>query len=169
MLITLIAAGVIATSGSVVAPGTGVVDYPAGQMAASVPIAAVPGTSSGIPPTAFAWPKPFDPSNRRPYGMDWTAELGDQKIASIEALTMSALGASLGVQIEDGSDNIKRAPIIDVDGKKIGIWFKVADAFKTNAAFNYPGTKIGVAALIKTDSDPFELIELTWVLTLVQG
>jgi hypothetical protein len=91
--------------------------------------------------------------------------LGTELIASISSITMTALGVSLGVQVDSDSD---RVPIIDTGGQKVGLWFKVDDAFKQNAAFSGAGTKVGISVLVRTDATPYKELERTWVLTVAQ-
>lgn len=165
MLLHWIAFGIIATSGSVIEPGVGNVIVPVGQTASAKGNAASSGSGTGIPATAYVWTQPLDPSDRNEYAMDWTSILGTEKIASIQSLTMTALGVSLGVEVDSDSD---RVPVIDTNGQKIGLWFRVDDAFKQNTAFAWPGTKIGISALIRTDSTPYRELERTWVLTVAQ-
>lgn len=165
MLLHLIAFGIISTAGSVVTPGTGDVTVPAGQIAVGKGNTAVSGLGTGIPAVAFVWTQPLNPRDRNEYAMDWSSILGTEKITSIQALTMTALGVSLGVEIDSDAD---RVPVLDTNGQKIGLWFKVDDAFKDNAAFAWPGTKIGISALIRTDSTPYRELERTWVLTVAK-
>jgi hypothetical protein len=165
MLLHLIAFGIISTAGSIVTPGTGDVSAPAGQTAAARATSAESGISSGIPTTAFIWAQPLDPSDRNFYAQDWSAILGTEKIASIRSITMTALGVSLGVQVDSDSDRI---PIIDLGGQKLGLWFKVDDTFKQNPAFSGVGTKVGISVLLRTDATPYKELERTWVLTVAQ-
>ena len=163
-MLALIAWGIIATA-TAVGPGTGDVDVPPNYMASAKVNASGGGSGSGIPLLASVWTPPLDPSDRNKYGMDWTSVLGEETIASIETITMSALGASLGVQVDSDSDRI---PIIDTQGQKIQLWFKVDPAFKSNPAFSDPGTRVGISVLIKTNSIPYRELERTWVLTVLQ-
>jgi len=168
MLLHLIAFGIISTSGSVIEPGTGDVNAPAGHTASAKANTASSGTGVGVPPSAFVWTPPLDPADTDYFAADWSSLLGTEKIASIESITMTAMGQSLGVQVDDGSTDPARVPTIDTGGQKIGLWFKVADAFKANAAFSSPGTKVGVSMLIRTDSTPWRELERTWALTVLQ-
>ena len=163
-MLALIAWGIISTAAAV-GPGTGDVDVPASQMASAKVNASGGGAGTGIPSLASIWTQPLDPSDRNKYGMDWAPVLGDETIATIESITMSALGASLGVQVDSDADRI---PIIDTQGQKVQLWFKVDPSFKNNAAFSDPGTRVAVSVLIKTDSTPYRELERTWVLTVLQ-
>jgi hypothetical protein len=108
----------------------------------------------------------MDPADRFPHAFKFTQFLADaEKITSIERLTMSAAGASLGVQIDQSAG---RAPIISDDGKAIQLWFLVADEFQGHPAFTGNGVEITVAALVRTDADPFHQLERTAVLTVRQ-
>lgn len=165
MLIDLIVAGIIPVGGTEINPGTGTVSAPAGRTAEALTLIAAGGAGPGIPPTAFTWSQPLDPADRTFYVMDWSAWLGTAKIASIQSLTMSAVAASLGVEVDTDSD---RVPLLDTGGQKIGLWMKVDPSFHQNAAFSSPGIKVGIAALIRTDEVPYQEFERTWELTVTQ-
>ena len=89
----------------------------------------------------------------------------DETIAEIVRLTVSATGAAVGVEIDDGGE---RLPIIDTEGKKIQMWFLVDDGFQANAAFAGAGVAVGIAALIRTDAEPYKEFERTAILTVRQ-
>lgn len=165
MLIDLIVAGIIPVGGTEINPGTGTVSAPAARTAAAAAVTLGAGSGPGIPPSAFMWAQPLDPADRTFYVMDWTTWLGNSKIAALERLTMSALGASLGVEIDTDAD---RLPVIDAGAQKIGIWFKVDPSFQANAAFQSPGIKVGIAALVRTNDPTYQEFERTWELTVAQ-
>jgi len=159
MLVDLIVAGIIPVGGTEINPGTGTVSAPAGRTAQALALTVAGGAGPGIPPTAFTWSQPVDPLDRTFYVMDWSAWLGTAKIASIQSLTMSAIAASLGVEVDTDAD---RVPMLDTGGQKIGLWLKVDPAFHANSAFISPGIKVGVAALIRTDEVPYQEFKRTW-------
>jgi hypothetical protein len=165
MLLHLVAFGLIASNGTVVDARTGDVSTSAGQTAAVHANSAGGSSGSDIPTPAIGWTQPLDPADRAFYAFDWSAWLGTEKVASIERITMSALGASLGVQVDSDPD---RTPIIDTLGRKIGLWFKVYDASQADPAFAAAGAKVGIAMLVKTDASPPKYYERTAILTVQQ-
>lgn len=165
MLVDLIVAGIIPVGGTDINPGTGTVTAPAGRTAMAASLTAAAGTGSGVPPTAYIWSQPLDPADRTFFVMDWSAWLSTAKIDSIQRLTMTALGAALGVEIDTDADRI---PVLDTGGQKIGLWFKVDPAFQDDLAFSGSGTKVGISALIRTNEVPYQEFERTWELTVAQ-
>lgn len=162
MLITLIAAGVIQTSGVEVTPGTGLITAPASRTAV-IKRTAGGAAATGLPLNAAPWPLPFDPSDHLPYAMDFSTLLGTAKIASIDRLTVWELGASHGLQIDSDPD----FPVLidSAAGQKIEFWLKIDDSFAVDAVFSGAGAKMGISALITTDDSPHERFEGTAVLT----
>lgn len=164
MLLWLLAIGALPNAVSV-GPSMGVVTATAEQTAV-VRITTGTGSGVGLPISAFAWPLPLDPSDHAPYAYDWSALLSEgETVDEIVSVTMSALGASLGVTIDSDSDH---APMIDIDGQKTGLWFSVADGFQTNSAFAGSGALIGVATRIRTSATPPREYERTAILTVRQ-
>ncbi|MBB5684298.1 hypothetical protein [Sphingobium boeckii] len=163
MLTHLIALGLFATE---IEAGVGAVTAPSER---TVIVTTSPGNAArggNLPIGSFAWTAHFDPSDRAPFAIDWSALLADDEtIAEIVRLTISATGAALGVEIDEGAE---RLPIIDTEGKKIQMWFLVDDAFQGDAAFAGGGINVGVAALIRTSADPYKDYERTAVLTVRQ-
>ena len=135
----------------------------------TVTIAKTPNATSRastLPLGSYPWTAHLDPSDRAPFAIDFTGLLDTgETIAEIVRLTVSATGASVGVEIDDSTDRI---PIIDTDGKKIQMWFLVDEAFQANAAFAAAGVQVGIAALIRTNGDPYKDFERTAVLTVRQ-
>jgi hypothetical protein len=119
-----------------------------------------------IPVGASRFAAPMDPADRFPHAFAFGQFLGEnEKIVSIERLTMSAAGASLGVQIDQSTS---RAPIIGTDGKAIQLWFFCTEEFQAHPAFSGNGVQIAVSALVRTDAVPFHQLERTAVLTVRQ-
>lgn len=115
---------------------------------------------------AFAWVPPLDPSDRAPYAFDWSDHLDEgENIATIVAITMSALGASLGVEIDNDAG---RQPTLDTAGRRVGFWLKVAPSYQANIAFAGPGVDVELAMLIRTTADPFKELERTATVTVRQ-
>jgi hypothetical protein len=113
-----------------------------------------------------AWSATFDPSDRAPYAIDWTRILRDaETIVEIDKITMSAQGAALGVQVDQGSG---RDPIISNDGKLTQFWFVVASSFQGDPAFSGSGVAVSLSVLIKSNAAPFEQFERTVTLTVRQ-
>lgn len=163
MLIALIAAGAIQTSGAEIDPITGPITAPAARTAIIKRATAVSLTGTGLPLNAAPWPLPFDPSDHLEYAMDFGFLLGAAKIASIERLTVSEVGASHGLQIDVDPEF---PVLIDSEaGQKIQFWLLIDPAFETNSIFAGFGTKMGISALIMTDSNPAQHYEATAVLT----
>lgn len=165
MLVDLVAFGMIAVSGSSVDPGTGTVVVPEGAMVL-IDDTAAGNSVGGLPIGAFPWARPFDPSDRAPYAFDWSRLLDDgETIAEIVSMTISALGASLGVMVDTDPD---RVPVIDGDHKRVGLWFIVAPDSQADPAFSAAGTKVGLSMLIRTTASPYREYERTAILTVRQ-
>lgn len=165
MMIDLIAFGIIATAGSDIEPGVGVVVVPVGALA--VLTANSDGASvNGLPAGAVPWSRPFDPSDRTPYAIDWTALLvTGEKIADVISITVSASGADLGFAIDTDA---ARIPLIDATHNRVAMWFTVASGYQSNPAFAADGVKVGISMLIRTDADPYREYERTVILTVRQ-
>ena len=121
-------------------------------------------TGNNLPFGAEAWSAPLDPNDRAPRAMDFAALLdGEARIAAIVSITVSAQGASTGVQIDQAAG---RAPIISDDGRRIQMYLLVNDALQANKAFEGAGLKVGITALVRTDEEPFEQYARTGVQTV---
>lgn len=146
--------------------GVGEIVATAERTVSPVPVPTVVTSDAPIPINAYQWLAPFDPSDRAPYAYDWSALLGNgETVTDIVRLTMSAAGAAVGVEIDTDP---ARAPIIDTDGLKTQLWFKVTDAMQNNPAFLGQGLSVGVSVLVKTSSEPFKMYERTAVLIVRQ-
>lgn len=167
MLAQLIAFGVEGLISDDVEVGTGTVTAGADQTAVLAAQTASGGTTSGLPIDAPVVKKPFDPSDRAPYAIDFTVHLADDEtIAELRRITMSASGAAVGVQID--TDPV-RPPLIDTGGKKAEAWLIVDDAFQANAAFSGAGIQVGISFLIRTSADPYREYERTIIVVVRQG
>jgi len=164
MLLLLLGLGVITAES--IEPGTGVVTVPAGLTAVVKPTTAANGASSGIPLPAIVITQPIDPSDETQISFDYTQWLAeDEKITDIDLLTVLPGGVALGLEIDVRTSPEDRRPIIDPSGKKIGVHLLINDAFRANAAFSGIGTKMGVAAKIRTNATPANVFERTAVIT----
>lgn len=148
-------AGAMGTGAGVAAPVDQIIAIPERIVAITRVAAGPPG-----------WQAAFDPSDRAPYAMDWTAmlEIGET-IVDIVSLTMSASGASVGVQIDASTG---RSPVIGPDGNMIQFWFLCDPLFQHDPAFLGAGVAVSISALIRTSATPFKEFERTAVLTVRQ-
>jgi len=169
MLAHLIAFGLIATASEAIEPGTGVVSAPSGMTALVKPTTASGGTTTGIPLPAIVITQPIDPSDETMIAFDFSPWLAEgEKIATIEVATPLAGGFALGVAVDVRTSPDDRRPLIDVDGKKIGVFLLIDDASRNNAAFSGTGAKVGIAARIRTSAVPYRIYERTAVVTVQQ-
>jgi hypothetical protein len=123
-------------------------------------------TIAKVSSAPYAWASTFDPADRAPYAIDWSQMLDQgEKIDEILMLTMSASGASVGVEFDSTEG---REPIIGTDGKTIQFWFLCNPAFQRNVIFTGAGVQVSLSALIRTDADPYKEFERTAVLTVKQ-
>jgi len=167
MLATLLAFDIIPQGGDM--PGGGdtgtVIATPARTAVLAI---AQPATSvaSGVPLGATVWSQPFDPADHVPFAIDFAALLDEgEAIVEIEAITMSAAGAALGVAVDDAAPY---GPIIDTAGKKVQLWFVVDDAHWSETAFSASGVQIPVAVRVATAGTPPKRFERTCVLMVRQ-
>jgi hypothetical protein len=165
MLTHLLAAGFIASSSSG-GGGTGIVIATPNRTAILSAVQPASSLSAAIPAGAPLWAQHFDPGDHAPYAFDFTALLGDgEKIASIDAIKMSAQAALLGVAVDQAS---VYAPIIDEAGKKLQLWFIVDMTSWEAVAFAAGGVMLPVTVRILTDSVPPKRFERTSALTVRQ-
>jgi hypothetical protein len=123
-------------------------------------------TTAGLPINSYGWSAPFDPSDRAPFAIDWSALLADgETIQQIDRIRMSAQAALLGIETDT---DLGRTPIISIDRKLTQLWFKCQAAFQNNAAFADGGVQVGVSLLIRTNADPYKQFERTGILTVRQ-
>ncbi|WP_298690160.1 hypothetical protein [uncultured Sphingomonas sp.] len=143
---------------------TGAIIATAGQTvkfdAAQTSVATVAGLPLGSPLTA----QPLDPADLNPRAFDFSALIGDAKIAQIVRITMSAAAATVGVEVWQDSP---RVPIIDAATSQIvQIWFAVDPAFQSDPGFSGAGLQVGVSILIQTDAAVYQTYERTGILTV---
>lgn len=160
MIALILAIGLLdpiaAATGDLIAPPDQIVTIPKVQTTVAA--------GAALPLGAPVWPRPFAPKDRRPYAFDFTEVLPEgARIASIQLLTMSAVGAAAGVEIDPDSD---RAPLIDTTGTHVQLWFRVDPAFYLADVFAGVGLLVAVAALIRTDNVPYQEDERTLVLNV---
>jgi hypothetical protein len=130
------------------------------------PVPAGSSASLALPLNASVWTAPYDPSDRVPFAIDWSALLAEgETIEQIDKITMSAQGVSLGIRVDSDPG---REPIISTDGKRTQIWLRCDAAFQSNAAFAGSGVQVGIAQLIRTDADPYKQYERTAVVNVRQ-
>jgi hypothetical protein len=145
---------------------TGAIIASADRTLAVSPIPSGTSGSASLPLAASVWAAPFDPADRAPYAIDWTKLLAvGETIVQIDRITMSAEGASLGLQVDTSAT---RTPIISTDGKKTQVWFLCTAGFQSNAAFAGGGVQVGLSVLIRTSADPYKQFERTGVLIVRQ-
>lgn len=157
-------AGTVASEGAITE--TGEIVASSERTLAVQPVPAGSVSTLTLPLNSENWSAPFDPSDRAPFAINWSALLAEgEKIAQIDKITMSAQGVSLGVKIDTDAG---RTPIISTDRTKTQFWFRCDTAFQSNAAFSGSGVQIGIAALIRTDANPYKQFERTGVLTVRQ-
>lgn len=162
MIVVLLLLGVLGEQ----TVGTGPITAPAESTVTAVKVPTATAAPAPLPIGAYQWPAPFDPADLAPYAMKFdTLLVGAEKIVDVERITMSASGASLGLQVATEDE---RKPIIGTDGKAVQIWLRGDPAFEYNPAFAGAGVKVGISFLVRTDSDPFKRFERTGVVTVRQ-
>jgi len=168
MLATLMAVDIIPqdSGGS---PGGGDTGTVIATPARTVVLAVVQASSmvaDGIPLGASTWSQQFDPSDHAPFAIDFTALLDTgEKIVEMEAITMSAAGALLGISVDDTTGY---SPIIDTGGKKVQLWFVVDSGHWSDTSFAGAGVQVPVSVRIATDGTPAKRFERTCVLIVRQ-
>lgn len=120
-----------------------------------------------IPSTAVRFGGSMDPGDWRPYEMDFSPLLdvsaGEQIDPATFALTMSAEGVALGVQMDAAGD---RAPALIDGGTGIRFYLSVDPAQQSAPAFDV-GVSVAVVSVIRTTATPFNRYERTWVVPIV--
>lgn len=113
----------------------------------------LPAVSAGgaidpaLPNGAPVFRRELDPSDLEPYAVGFTAHVGAAEIDSIDTITMSFAGMAVGVTVEGETP---RWPIIDASGRKrVQIWLSVAEEFRSHAAFNGAGLKVGISFFVQ--------------------
>ncbi len=132
-------------------------------MAINQPTASRP---NNIPLGAVTWAQPYDPGDHAPYAISFK-DLLDQgeTIASIDAIKVSSSAALLGISVDTAA---AYAPIIDIAGDKIQLWFLVDQSAWESAAFAAAGVQVAITVRVVTDGAPPKRYERTAVLTVRQ-
>ena len=164
MIAQLIAIGVFASAGG---PPVGAVNVPEERTAIVARIQASAPTSDGIPLGAVEWQQAYDPADHAPYAFDFSSILAEgETISDILSIRLSSAAAALGIAVDQAASF---SPVIDAaEGKKVQLWFVVADDLQEAASFLATGVKIPVAVKIETSSTPPKRFERTNVLTVRQ-
>lgn len=167
MLAQLIALGVFtSTPGGGGTGDTGVVIATSERTAVLTAVQDSAARSSGIALGAGVWRQQYDPADHTPYALDFSALLdGGENIVEIEAITMNATAALLGVGIDAATGY---APIIDEGGKKVQVWFAIDEASWSLASFDAGGVQLPVTIRVATDAIPPKRYERTGVLPVRQ-
>ena len=105
----------------------------------------------GIPYGAPIWGQPFDPADRAPFAIDFSALLpGDEEIAAIDEIAISAAGSMLGLSVDLTTGY---GPIIDeAVGKKIQFWPVVNMTYWNSLSFSAGGVMLPISFRILTNS-----------------
>ena len=106
----------------------------------------------------------MDPAELLDFVFDLSGVLEPDEAIEAFAMTMSAEGAALGLLIETGA----RAPLLIENARAVQLWFAVAPAMRTDAAFTGEGVRIGIELRATTNASPPRVRERTFALTLRQ-
>lgn len=121
----------------------------------------------GIPYGAPIWGQPFDPADHAPFAIDFSALLpGDEEIAAIDEIAMSAAASMLGVSVDLTPGY---APIVDAAaGKKIQFWPVVNMTYWNSLSFSAGGVMLPISFRILTNSTLPKRFERSAVLMVRQ-
>lgn len=117
------------------------------------------------PPTAFEFAEGLDPHEELDFVVpcDNRLETGEE-IASY-TLTLLAEATALGLTIMsgDGRDHQRIE-----SNRSIELWLEIADAYKTNAAFEGAGVSLPMEVTIVTNSSPARTRQFTALVPVAQ-
>jgi hypothetical protein len=165
-LLATIAPVALLAAGGTASAGTGTVIASAERTIVLPAVGTTATVVQGLPLGAPIWQVAMDPSDRAPYGIDYSRLLATgEKIASIQQISVSAAAALIGISIDQSSG---RAPIIDTAGKKVQIWFLCNPLEQQASIFSGAGIHAGMAVLVRTDSVPYKEFERTIILNVRQ-
>jgi hypothetical protein len=165
MLAQLVALGILSSAAGG-DPGVGDVIASPDRTVTAVILQTTANVGSLIPLGAQQWRQPFDPADHAPFAFDFGPLLDEgEKIADIEQISLNATAALLGLTVDASADY---APIIDVDGEVLQVWFIVDQAYWAAASFNASGVQLPVTFRIVTDATPPKRYERTAVLSVRQ-
>ena len=162
MIAQLIALGVFSAAAP---PTSGVVNVPDERTALVARVQASAAIAAGIPLGAVEWEQPYDPADHARYAFSWATLLEpEEQVAEILAIRVSSAAAALGIMVDQ---SLGHSPLIDsVEGRKVQLWFVVAEAMQEAATFLGAGVKIPITMKILTTLG--QTYERTNVLTVRQ-
>lgn len=117
------------------------------------------------PPTAFAFEDGLDPHEELDFVIPCGPILEDGEEIDSYTLTVLAESAALGLTIMSGGG---RDHELVEDNTAIALWLEIADAYKTNAAFDGTGASLPMEVTLVTNSAPARTRQFTCLVPVAQ-